>query len=67
MGLDLATRTHTHTKPTKKPMGYPYPCYTLKLARMMVSYAEITEENGLIVALDQERAYDKVAHDYLCA
>src|ERR1700677_4079607 len=35
------------------------------LARMMVNYAEVTEENGLLVALDQEKAYDKIVHDYL--
>ena len=37
----------------------------VKLAKMMVHYAEATEENGLIVALDQEKAYDKISHDYL--
>ena len=31
----------------------------------MIHYAEATEENGLIVALDQEKAYDKICHDYL--
>lgn len=31
----------------------------------MVNYAEATEEDGVIVALDQEKAYDKIAHDYL--
>lgn len=36
-----------------------------QLCRTMVDYAEATEENGVIVALDQEKAYDKVAHDYL--
>lgn len=35
------------------------------LVRMMMDYAEATEQNGLIVALDQEKAYNKVAHDYL--
>ena len=35
--------------------------------RTMIDYAEATEENGVIVALDQEKAYDKVAHDYLWA
>ena len=37
----------------------------VKLARMMVNYAEVTEENGLIVALDQEKVYYKISHDYL--
>ena len=31
----------------------------------MTSYAEATEQNGVIVALDQEKAYDKISHDYL--
>jgi hypothetical protein len=37
----------------------------VRLARMMVHYAEVTEVNGLMVALDQEKAYDKISHDYL--
>ncbi len=36
-----------------------------QLARMMMSWAEVNEVNGAIVALDQEKAYDKIAHDYL--
>jgi hypothetical protein len=37
--------------------------HTLKL---MTDYAEINKENeGAIIALDQEKAYDKIAHDYL--
>ena len=32
---------------------------------MMIDYAEVSEQNRLIVALDQEKAYDKIAHDYL--
>ncbi|KAF5366092.1 hypothetical protein D9757_012703 [Collybiopsis confluens] len=36
-----------------------------RLIRMIVEYAEYAEHNGLLVALDQEKAYDKVAHDYL--
>lgn len=35
------------------------------LVRMMIDYAEATEKNGMIIALDQEKAYDKIAHDYL--
>jgi hypothetical protein len=37
----------------------------VKLARMMVNYAEVTQKDGFIVALDQEKAYDKISHDYL--
>ncbi len=36
-----------------------------QLARMMMHWAEANDRNGAIVALDQEKAYDKVAHDYL--
>jgi hypothetical protein len=31
----------------------------------MSAYADYMEENGAIVALDQEKAYDKVDHHYL--
>jgi hypothetical protein len=31
----------------------------------MIHYAEAYEEEGVIIALDQEKAYDKIAHDYL--
>ncbi|CDO76071.1 hypothetical protein BN946_scf184814.g4 [Trametes cinnabarina] len=36
-----------------------------QLAKLMISWAERTETNGTILALDQEKAYDKIAHDYL--
>ncbi len=36
-----------------------------QLARLMMSWAEANETDGAIVALDQEKAYDKIAHDYL--
>jgi hypothetical protein len=32
---------------------------------MIQHYAESTHTNGLIVALDQEKVYDKISHDYL--
>lgn len=37
----------------------------VQLSKLMIKYAEATEENGAIVALDQEKAYDRMAHDYL--
>ena len=37
----------------------------VRLTKMMLHYAEATESNGLIVALDQEKAYDKISHEYL--
>ena len=39
----------------------------IKLATAIIEYAEVTEENGAIIALDQEKAYDKIRHDYLWA
>ena len=31
----------------------------------MINYSEATEQNSLIAALDQEKAYDKIQHNYL--
>ena len=36
-----------------------------QLAKMMIDYCEAEEINGVIVALDQEKAYDKINHRYL--
>ncbi|KAF5325465.1 hypothetical protein D9619_009740 [Psilocybe cf. subviscida] len=36
-----------------------------KLIQSMIVYAEAFKKNGLIVALDQEKAYDKIDHAYL--
>lgn len=37
----------------------------VKLAKMMIAYADVTEQDGVIVALDQEKVYNKVSHTYL--
>ena len=37
----------------------------IRLANTIIDFAEVTEVDGAIVALDQEKAYDKVRHDYL--
>ena len=37
----------------------------IRLAKAILNYAEVTEEDGAILALDQEKAYDKIRHDYL--
>jgi hypothetical protein len=37
----------------------------VKLAKFLLNYAEAAEEDGLIVALDQEKAYDRINHTYL--
>jgi hypothetical protein len=37
----------------------------VRLAKSMISYAEAMEVDGTIVALDQEKAYNKIRHEYL--
>ena len=37
----------------------------IRLAKTIIEYAEVMEENGAIIALDQEKAYDKIRHNYL--
>lgn len=36
-----------------------------RLSESMIEYTSIKGENGCILALDQEKAYDRIAHDYL--
>ena len=35
------------------------------LASMIINYADVMEEDGVIITLDQEKAYNKITHDYL--
>jgi hypothetical protein len=37
----------------------------IRLAQTMTAYADLMEEDGAIIALDQEKAYDKIQHTYL--
>jgi hypothetical protein len=37
----------------------------VNLTEAIINYAEYEELNGVIVALDQEKAYDKIRHNYL--
>jgi len=36
-----------------------------RLAHLVVDYAEKQEQNGCIISLDQEKAYDKIDHEYI--
>ena len=36
-----------------------------KLTKLIIDYCEVEEVEGMIVALDQEKAYDKINHNYL--
>lgn len=38
-----------------------------QLVQMVIEYADIHDINGAVVALDQEKAYDKIDHTYLWA
>jgi len=37
----------------------------IQLAKTIIKYFELANEDGAIVALNQEKAYDKIRHDYL--
>jgi hypothetical protein len=37
----------------------------IHLAKAILNYMEISEEDGAILVLDQEKVYDKIQHDYL--
>jgi hypothetical protein len=37
----------------------------IRLAKAIINYAKIAEKDGVMIALDQEKAYDKIRHDYL--
>jgi len=37
----------------------------IRLANAIINYAVLTENDEAIIALDQEKAYDKICHDYL--
>ncbi|OJT13066.1 LINE-1 retrotransposable element ORF2 protein, partial [Trametes pubescens] len=39
----------------------------IQLSKMIMAYTEAEEINGAIVALDQEKAYDRIDHSYLWA
>lgn len=39
--------------------------HQIRQAQLTISYAEAVEQDGVIIALDQEKAYDKIMHDYL--
>ena len=39
--------------------------HQIRQAQLTIEYCEAVEQNGVIIALDQEKAYDKIMHDYL--
>ena len=59
MALDIIHPSQAGFVPRRKL------CNHMQLAHMIMHWAEANEVNGAIVTLDQEKAYNKVAHDYL--
>lgn len=37
----------------------------VKLNKLTLDYAKASEQDGILISLDQEKAYDRIAHDYL--
>ena len=66
--LALQLNDYTHTLIHRDQAGF-IPRRSIfnhiHLAKAIINYSEITKENGTIIALDQEKAYDKIRHDYL--
>ena len=36
-----------------------------KTTNLVIEYCEMMDKNGCIIALDQEKVYDKIDHEYL--
>ena len=66
LALQLATHVHQLVHPDQT--GF-IPNRTIfdpiRLTQTICAYADFMEEDGAIVALDQEKAYDKIDHGYL--
>ena len=66
----LSVQLATHTQSLIHPDQYGFlPNRTIydpiRLNQTLCAYADYMEENSVIVALDQEKAYDKIDHRYL--
>ena len=66
--LALQLMDHIHSLVHENQAGF-IPCRSIfdhiRLAQSIITYAEISETNGAIIALDQEKAYDRIHHKYL--
>jgi len=66
----LSTQLATHINTLIHPDQYGFipkrSIYDpIRLNQTLCAYADYMEENGAIIALDQEKAYDKIDHHYL--
>ena len=66
LSMQLANHTHTLIHPDQYGFIPNRSIYDpIRLNQSLCAYADFMEENGAIVALDQEKAYDKIDHHYL--
>jgi len=69
-GTGLGWTAQTHTRPVCHPKD-PYLGHKIKdqteLIKLMLSKCNHNGDNSAIVCLDQEKAYDKISHDFLWA
>lgn len=66
LAIQLAHEVHTLVHPDQSRFIPKRSIFDLiRLAKVMIEYADITEEDGALIALDQEKAYDRINHDYL--
>ena len=66
LSVNLASHIHSLIHPDQTGFIPRRTIFDLiRLAQSMCAYADFMEEDGAIVALDQEKAYDKIDHHYL--
>jgi len=66
LALQLAKEIHTLIHPNQSGFIPKRSIFNpIRLAQTMTAYADLMEENGAIIALDQEKVYDRIKHDYL--
>jgi hypothetical protein len=66
LAMQLAQEVHTLVHPNQSRFILKRSIFDpIRLAKVMIEYADITEEDGALIALDQEKVYDRINHDYL--
>jgi len=66
--LSMQLASHIHSLIHQDQTGFIPRCSIfdpIRLSQTICAYADFMEEDGAIVALDQEKAYDKIDHHYL--
>jgi len=66
LSVQLASHIHTLVHPDQTGFIPRRSIFDpIRLSQTMCAYADFMEEDGAIVTLDQEKAYDKIDHHYL--